>query len=114
MVFDQPLLFLGSEAIHEAGMQVSWRQRLVRSADMLARYVWFPAHRRLLEEEVQHGSWGHYEPGRHRVQGCRQKFWGYNQKRTGVRGKLSGLLPHGPNSWWVNSQSHWAFVTYLV
>lgn len=86
----------------------------MRSADMLACYVWFPAHRRLLEEEVQYGGGGHNEPGWYRVYGCRQELQRYNQKRTSVCGKLSRLLSHGPNSRWVNIYSHWALVIYSV
>lgn len=65
---------LGSEALYEAGVQVSRGQRLLLSENLLAGHVGLQADRRLPPQEVQHSCRGDHEPGRDRLHGGRQEL----------------------------------------
>lgn len=110
---------LGSEALYEAGVQVSRGKWLLFSENLLAGYVWLQANGRLPSQEVQHGHWGDHEPGRNRIYGGWQGLQGKHQERVGVRWELTRLLSHGPSSRWVKEWRirffHWAvlYCTHL-
>lgn len=56
----------GSEAIHEAGVQMSRSEWLLRAADLLDGHVRFQEDGRLPAQEVQWGYRGDHESGRDR------------------------------------------------
>lgn len=64
----------GSEALYEAGVQVSRGQWLVFSEDLLAGHVWLQANWGLPAQEVQHSHRSDHEPGRDRLHGGRQRL----------------------------------------
>lgn len=103
---------LGSEALYEAGVQVSRGQWLLFSENLLAGYVWLQADWRLPPQEVQHRHRGDHEPGRDRFYGGWQGLQGKHQEWVSVCRELARLLSHGPCIRWVKDWSgmmEWVF-----
>lgn len=105
---------LGSEALYEAGVQVSRGQWFLFSENLLAGYVWLQANWRLSSQEVQHCRRGDNEPGRHRLHGGWQGLQGKHQERVSLCWELPRLLSHGQGSRWVKEQLLYLCIFFLL
>lgn len=98
-----PLSSPGGEALHDFGVQMSRRQRVMQRSDLLAGHGRLQAHWRPPSKEVQRRRAGGRQPVRHWFHCRAHTLQTTQQEWPGVLRRLARLLHTGPRVRWTPS-----------